>query len=215
MYTGKRVLLGGLFGVMLLVLPFHGEAGEYLIHRVPLDGSASSSVHGDEWIVQEITIEKGTTLWKFSRTYLGRGYFYPHLLAYNDIANPNRIYEGKTILVPVAKVRDYQKRNELQGKTWSVNFTDLALESASRAPVKKLAVRLPSKKEHVKLESSRDRAVSEQREFDRAKAEFEAGKYKEAARLFEGFASHHPRSSLKAEALFYAAEAQLKASEIP
>lgn len=214
MYTDRRVLRGFVLAV-LLMLPFRGEAGEYLIHRVPLDGSASSTVSGDEWIVQEVTIEKGTTLWKFSRNYLGKGHYYPHFLAYNDIANPNRIYEGKTLLVPVAKVRDYQRRNELQGKTWSVSFIGLALESASRAPVKKSAVRLPSRKEQVRPESSRDRAVSEQREFDRAKAEFEAGRYGEAARLFEGFASHHPHSGLKAEALFYAAEAQLKASETP
>lgn len=214
MYTGRRILQVFFLGIFIL-LPFRGEGGEYLIHRIPLDGSASSTVSGDEWIVQEIVIEKGTTLWKFSRNYLGKGHYYPHFLAYNDIANPNRIYEGRTLLVPVAKVRDYQKRNELQGKTWSVSFSDLALESISRAPVKKSAVRLPSRKEQARPEVPRDRGMSEQHEFDRAKAEFEAGKYGEAARLFERFASNHPRSELKAEALFYAAEAQLKASETP
>ena len=212
MYTSRRII-GVCFLSMVLLFPSLDEGAEYLLHKVPLDGGAST-VRGDDWIVREIVVEKGATLWDYARTYLGKGYYYPHLLAYNDISNPNRIYEGKTLLVPTERVRNYAGRETLEGRTWSVSFSGLALESLTKRPERKSAVRITPPKGAVKKEIPRGiGTASEQREFDRAKALFDAGNYTKAARLFDEFVAAHPHSKLKVEALFYSAESNLKSSE--
>jgi len=200
------------------VPPCRGEGAEYLLRKLPLNGAGATTVQAEDWIVEEVVIEKGATLWGLARTYLGKGHYYPHLLAYNDIEFPSRIYEGKTLLVPKSRVRNYADRNSLEGRTWSVSFSGLALESLAKAPEKKSAVRsapakAPATRGAVKREVQREVVATEQREFDEAKSRFEAGDYAESTRLFEVFVRKYPHSKLKAEALFYSAEALMKSSE--
>lgn len=54
-------------------------------------------------LVKEVPVEKGDTLSGISRKFSGRGSYYPQILLFNDVKNPNRIYAGSTLRVPVGK----------------------------------------------------------------------------------------------------------------
>lgn len=192
---------------LLLSFPAASEGGEYLLHRIPLDGQASSNVLGDDLVLKEVTIEKGMTLWKFARFNMGKGHYYPQFLVYNDIENPHRIYENKTLLVPVGHVRDYAGKETLKGKQWTVSFADLAMLKATGKPIPEIPMKRPVR------DSRADVKAQPQQDFAKAKARFDAGAYRQAAALFDAFVETHPDSVLKDDALFYSAESHLKLSE--
>jgi LysM repeat protein len=56
---------------------------------------------GDGVVVKEIPIQKGDTLYDLSRKYSGKGYYYPQILLFNDIKNPDRIYTGDLVRIPL------------------------------------------------------------------------------------------------------------------
>lgn len=208
---------------LLLSFPAASEGGEYLLHRIPLDGQASSNVLGDDLVLKEVTIEKGMTLWKFARLNMGKGHYYPQFLVYNDIENPNRIYENKTLLVPVGHVRDYAGKENLKGKQWTVSFADLAMLKATGKPIPEIPLKkVRDSRADVKAQPQPDMVVEkppkseinqDQKDFAKAKARFDAGAYRQAAALFDAFVESHPDSALKDDALFYSAESHLKLSE--
>jgi LysM domain. len=55
----------------------------------------------EEVLVREVLVRKGDTLSKLSRKYSGRGSYYPQILLFNEINNPNLIYAGASLKVPV------------------------------------------------------------------------------------------------------------------
>ncbi len=57
----------------------------------------------DDILVQDVSVRKGDSLYKISRKFSGRGSYYPQILLFNDIKNPNRIYPGNVFKVPVAR----------------------------------------------------------------------------------------------------------------
>lgn len=63
---------------------------------------------GDGVLVQEIPIQKGDTLSGLSRKFSGKGSHYPQILLFNDIRNPNLIYAGDTIKVPLSDAEPQQ-----------------------------------------------------------------------------------------------------------
>jgi TolA-binding protein len=65
----------------------------------------------DGILVQEIEIKKGDTLYDLSRKFSGRGMYFPQILLFNSIKNPNLIYEGKTLKIPLpgSKVKDSER----------------------------------------------------------------------------------------------------------
>lgn len=88
------VLLAG------LALPAWGQHYQlYTPQPVPAGQKPSAQ---DGVLVQEIEIQKGDTLYGLSRKYSGKGMYYPQILLFNSISNPNLIYTGKTLKVPVS-----------------------------------------------------------------------------------------------------------------
>jgi LysM repeat protein len=57
----------------------------------------------DGILVQEIEIQKGDTLYALSRKFSGRGMYFPQILLFNSINNPNLIYAGNILKVPVTQ----------------------------------------------------------------------------------------------------------------
>ena len=57
----------------------------------------------DGVLVQEIEIKKGDTLSGLSRKYSGRGMYFPQILLFNSIKNPNLIYSGNKLRIPVTR----------------------------------------------------------------------------------------------------------------
>ena len=54
-------------------------------------------------LVQEIDVKKGDTLYDISRKFSGHGTYFPQILLFNSIQNPNLIYPGNKLKVPLSK----------------------------------------------------------------------------------------------------------------
>lgn len=54
-------------------------------------------------LVEEIPIQKGDTLYDISRKFSGHGMYYPQILLFNDIKNPDLIHYGDSLKVPIPK----------------------------------------------------------------------------------------------------------------
>lgn len=57
----------------------------------------------DGVLVQDVAVQKGDTLYGISRRFSGHGSYYPQILLFNDIKDPNLIYPGNVFKVPVSK----------------------------------------------------------------------------------------------------------------
>ncbi|GFE62329.1 LysM peptidoglycan-binding domain-containing protein [Geobacter sp. AOG2] len=90
--------------IFLLVVPAWGEQ-QYLYSPKPA-GPEEQSQGKDGILVREVPVEKGDTLSGISRRFSGHGSYYPQILLFNDVKDPNLIYAGSTLRVPVGKGRE-------------------------------------------------------------------------------------------------------------
>lgn len=87
--------------IICMALPAWGQ--QYLLYApqpVPSGQKASSQ---DGILVQEIEIQKGDTLYALSRKFSGHGMYFPQILLFNSIKNPNLIYPGNTLRIPATQ----------------------------------------------------------------------------------------------------------------
>lgn len=101
--------------LLSLVLPASGQ--EYLLYTPRPLAPEETPQSKDGVLVRQVPVQSGDTLSRISRRYSGHGSYYPQILLFNDIKNPNLIYAGDTIKVPVTSKQ--------------------AAEEASKAPVPK------------------------------------------------------------------------------
>ena len=76
---------------------------QYLLYTPQPVPSGQKAASQDGILVQEIEIQKGDTLYALSRRFSGRGMYFPQILLFNSIKNPNLIYAGDTLKVPLAQ----------------------------------------------------------------------------------------------------------------
>jgi hypothetical protein len=89
-----------------LLCPGLAPGEEFLLYAPKPAESAAVPANPEEGIlVRNITIKGGDSLSKISREYSGHGSWYPQLLLFNKIKDPNLIYSGDTILVPISPER--------------------------------------------------------------------------------------------------------------
>lgn len=55
----------------------------------------------DGVLVREVPVQEGDTLYGLSRKFSGYGKYYPQILLFNDIKDPNLIYTGDTLKIPL------------------------------------------------------------------------------------------------------------------
>lgn len=84
-----------------LALPAWGQ--NYLLYTPQPAASGQKAPGQDGVLVQEIEIQKGDTLYALSRKYNGKGMYFPQILLFNSIKNPNLIYQGKMLKVPLSQ----------------------------------------------------------------------------------------------------------------
>jgi hypothetical protein len=91
--------------VAALILSFAVQAfGEQYYLYSPKPAGTEEQGRGKEGIlVREVPVEKGDTLTGISRRFSGHGSYYPQILLFNDVQNPDLIYAGSTLRVPVGK----------------------------------------------------------------------------------------------------------------
>ena len=87
--------------IICMALPAWGQ--QYLLYtpQPVTSGQKTSSQEGV--LVQEIVIQKGDTLYGLSSKFSGRGMYFSQILLFNSIKNPNLIYTGNTLRVPVSQ----------------------------------------------------------------------------------------------------------------
>lgn len=96
-----RSHIPSIFALLFCVaLPAWGQQYMYVPQQAAEGRNVSSP---DGILVQEIEIKKGDTLFGLSRKFNGRGMYYPQILLFNEIKNPDLIYAGKILKIPVSK----------------------------------------------------------------------------------------------------------------
>lgn len=85
--------------VVALALPAWGQ--QYLYAPQPLT-SGDAPAASDGILVKEFEVHKGDTLYGISRKFSGRGMYFPQILLFNNIKNPNLIYPGNILRIPIS-----------------------------------------------------------------------------------------------------------------
>jgi TolA-binding protein len=173
-------------------------AGEYLLYQPNPVESEVPPLPGEGVLVKKIIIKRGDTLSALSRQFTGKGSYFPQILLFNNIRNPNLIYTGKELLVPLSESHFVQKARlptkDLSDKTGAQNAT----RSKPGASLNK---------------NNRNHIVSAERHLYAQSASFFAqGKYREALEGFNSFLKLYPHSSLAPDASLYRGDCFLKLS---
>ena len=95
----RRVAMAWLF--LSLVTPVWGE--QYFLYSPRPITPEETKDTKDGVLVREVKVRQGDTLYRISRNNSGHGMYYPQIILFNDIKNPNLIYAGDILKVPVAK----------------------------------------------------------------------------------------------------------------
>lgn len=174
--------------------------GDYYLY-VPHEVKKAKIPAGESGVlVKEIVIRRGETLSGLSHKYSGRSSWYPQILLFNKIRNPNLIYAGHTIRIPVRK----------EGTTGRFAETERTFEPAPLPRSEATAPSSPSIAE--KKAPPTEQKSGEQRLYDSAMSLFNSGKYQQALTAFDRFLARYPDSPLAAEISLRRAETYLRLS---
>jgi len=218
-HSARSILLLLLFSL----LPALAVSSEYLLFSPrPLEGELLLPEQGKGVLVKRITIKRGDTLSQISRQFSGKGSYFPQILLFNNIANPNLIFTGRELLVPVSR-QDALSKTSTPEKSLSPAGDKDSLRKMERAdmPVAKAAVPAKRKQRPVAskpLAKKREPAselpftTGEQDFYSKAVSAFGREEYAQALSLFSRFLQRYPSSPMAADASLYKAECLLKLS---
>jgi len=151
-------------------------------------------------LVKKITIKQGDTLAALSRQFSGKGVYYPQILLFNKIRNPNLIYAGQELLVPLS--------GRLFHKMQSGPVADTRTTSG-------VSLGTPSRQKRVPDKTTGTATNSDERQlFEHSVELFAQGKYHEALEGFDRFLKFFPYSPLAPNASLYRGDCFLRLSEI-
>ena len=85
--------------IICVALPAWGQ--QYLLYTPQPTTSGQKELSKDGILVQEVTVQKGDTLYGISRKFSGHGMYYPQILLFNAIKTPGMIHPGNILKVPV------------------------------------------------------------------------------------------------------------------
>ncbi len=219
------------FGLLMVVVLLAGVKpgwGQQQYLYTPKAVDAADKVQKKDGIlVEEILIKKGDTLYDLSRKFSGHGFYYPQILLFNNIKNPNLIYTGKSLKVPVSRAEAAEQVSRHGRRKKVVKIPSAApvrkssaggLKKGAAAEGKK-AVAMPTEAakpiaqaKPVPRPAADGAAASEQMQFEQAMKAYRKDEYRTALRLFDRFLAEHPSSPLAADASLYKAECYLKQS---
>jgi tetratricopeptide (TPR) repeat protein len=173
------------------------ETEGYILYLPASVAVGDATLRDDGVLVRKIRIRPGDTLSRLSRHFSGKAHYYPQILLFNKIANPNLIYAGKELLVPVPS----RSSPTAPGR--------ISAEGRARA-----AGRVATTPARTALHGdAQDKAASERMLFEKAVSLYSRGKYREAIERFSRFLKEYPESPLASDASLYRAECFLRLSE--
>ncbi|QWV94128.1 LysM peptidoglycan-binding domain-containing protein [Geomonas oryzisoli] len=183
----RIVTLGSL---VLLACGSAGHAEEMLLYTPKqATGTEAPASPKDGVLVRTVTVKRGDTLAKLSRKHIGVSDYFPQMLVFNRIKNPDLIHPGDKLLVPVPP-----------GQTAKT-------ESKGNHPVRRPAApKKAASLERVPVKPG------EQELFQRAQRVYLEHDYREALARLTDFLSKFPRSRFAADASLYRADCFLHLS---
>ncbi len=222
---GTFLRMTGAALLVLALVPAAQGAGEfYLYEPKPVDKPAALAEPGDGVLVRSITIKRGDTLSALSRKYAGKGSYFPQILLFNEIMNPNLIYAGKELKVPVTTESGLNRSDET---TTSTRQAPAAKRKKSRktavtaplpvtaAPHKVAPLPAASRAADMTAPPVTQAPTAEQKLYEKAIAEYRASQYGQAQQTFATFLDRYSSSPLAPDAALYKAECLLKQAEEP
>lgn len=194
-------------------LPLHGECSDYTLYQPkPLTGEATAAPHDEGIVVKRIVISPGDTLSKISRRYAGRGSYYPQILLFNKIKNPDLIIAGQQLYVPIST----QSHSESHLVQTSAEPPQPAAAKPARTTAKTPAKNKKNTQAHKGATDTKSPAAStagdEQKAYKLAMYAYRNGDCKKSLALLNHFLEIYPASPLVPDALFYRAECLFKIS---
>jgi len=220
---------GMVIGVVLLAGAAPGWSQQQYLYA-PQPVAAQEQVQKkDGVLVQEVPVKKGDSLYRISRRFSGHGSYFPQILLFNEIKDPNRIYTGNILRIPVsrsnltAKAATPPVQSSLQGgpsagqvpdKSTAKLKKDAARKEKKQVQRQKTAAPAVTPAKSAQQQPSAVAAKPEQRLFERAIKAYRQEDYRTAVELFDRFLADYPSSALAADASLYKAECYLKQSNL-
>ena len=119
-----------------MALPAWGD--QYLLYSPQTITAEQKDTMQAGILVQEIEIKKGDTLYDLSHKFNGRGMYFPQILLFNSIKNPNLIYTGDTLRVPVSQINMSETGTAAANSSAPTNRSKAARVKKNRAKPKAL-----------------------------------------------------------------------------
>ena len=189
--------------LMVPVTSGPSSAEEFLLYSPKAGAGDDVPSSPDQGVlVKKVTVKRGDTLAKLSRKHIGVAKWFPQILVFNSIANPDLIHIGDQLLIPVRPRRAGSVKKSARGKRPHARQS----QSQSQSP------RLAPSAERPVSEEKRPVPSDEQKSYRRAKQAYLDGKYQKALDLFTAFLRKNPDSQLAADASLYRAESLLRLS---
>jgi LysM repeat protein len=212
-----------------LLTPVLSCGEDFLLYTPkPSEGGQAPASPDQGIMVRSLTVKRGDTLAKLSKKYLGRASWFPQVLLFNSIKNPDLIITGDKLLVPVpsgqaaaseqkgtpekkhAKGKRHHGGHRAAARHRGVAKSEAAEPEAAqpealrREPVQSEA----AKPETVKSKKSQQRAGTskEQENYLQAKRAYLAGDYQKSLSLFTEYLRKYPNSAVSADASLYRAD---------
>jgi TolA-binding protein len=167
-------------------------AEEYYLYKPEKVQSQNIPAPGSGVLTKTITIQEGDTLSKLSRRFSGRSAFFPQILLFNQIKNPDLIYAGAQLQVPLSQQAALSAPRK---------------EAPSAVRKKKHTTHKSAVRHEKRIPSAQ--AVSGtagERLFKHGVRAFEARDYRQAIHIFDEFLASYPNSLNAADATLYRAE---------
>ena len=191
-----------------LVGPVSSNCEEFLLYVPKPDTGKQAPASPEEGVlVKRVTVKRGDTLSLLSRKHIGAASYFPQLLVFNSIKNPDRISIGESILIPVqAGRKPWMKKSTKSSKVSKRAKGRRHHASRRSAPLAGATVQQAQPAEMQSMRSA------EQQSYQRARRAYQAGDYQKAQELFSGFLAKFPNSDLAADASLYQADCFLHLS---
>jgi LysM repeat protein len=217
-----------LFAALLTPVLCCGE--DFLLYTPkPAEGGPAPATPDKGILVKSVTIKEGDTLANLSRKYLGRGSWFPQVLLFNSIKNPDLIITGDKLLVPVAaekaaapgkKAHAARKHSKVEKRHTTRRRSAARRPSVSRpeavqsmipakTPDLKAAKPVAVRPERIPV---RPATPDELGSFRLAKQAYLSGEYARSLQLFTAFLRKYPNSPSSADAALYRADSLLRLS---
>ena len=182
-------------------LPCRGE--EMLLYAPkPAAGEPAPANPKEGVLVRTVTVKRGDTLKNLSRKHIGVASWFPQVLVFNTIKNPDLIHPGDKLLVPVRPGKSLSESAPATRRASHRGSHRAAPHAKHRA---KSTARTAS---HVAMPAQAGEAES----FTAARKAYLDRNYQRALDLFSAFLKKFPRSGYAADASLYRADCYLHLS---